>query len=94
MSRRELAQRLGVSVGKTHYCVHALLDKGWLKARNFAQSNRKTSYAYLLTPSGIEEKARLAVSFLERKMAEYDALKLEIESLRQEVGVGASTQKK
>lgn len=92
MSQRELAEELGVSVGKAHYCLHALVDKGWLKVRNFANSNRKTAYAYLLTPAGIDEKARIAVRFLKRKMEEYDALKREIEVLQREFGSGQDTQ--
>ena len=81
-SQRELARELGVSLGKANYCLNALIDKGFVKARNFRRSDNKLAYAYLLTPSGIEEKARVAVAFLRRKMDEYEALKTEIEVLR------------
>ena len=84
MNQRELAQALGVSLGKTNYCLKALLDKGMLKMQNFQSNKRKLAYAYLLTPSGMAEKAALTGRFLQRKMSEYDQLKAEIESLQQE----------
>src|SRR5689334_4625266 len=90
-SQRELAQKLGVSVGKVNYCLKALLDKGLLKISNFRNSKKKLAYAYILTPVGIEEKASVTIRFLRRKMAEYDALSKEIERLSQElVAVGVT----
>lgn len=84
ISQRDLSGRLGISVGKTNYCLSALVDKGLVKINNFRRANNKLAYAYLLTPSGIEEKARVTVSFLQRKMREYAELHEEIEALRQE----------
>ena len=84
MNQRELAEELGVSLGKTNYCLKALLAKGMLKMHNFQSSKRKLAYAYLLTPQGITEKASLTGRFLQRKMDEYVVLKAEIESLKQE----------
>jgi len=86
LSQRELAHELGISVGKINYCVNALLAKGCIKARNFKNSHHKLAYAYLLTPSGIEQKAALTVSFLRRKVAEYEQLQREITELRAEAG--------
>ena len=84
INQRKLAESLGVSLGKTNFCLNALLDKGLVKMENFRTSTRKLNYAYLLTPSGIAEKAALTNRFLKRKMEEYDALKAEIELLEQE----------
>ena len=84
-SQRQLAAALGVSLGKTNYCVKALLEKGWIKAKNFKNSRNKLAYAYLLTPSGIEARTRIAARYLKRKLAEYEALKSEIEQLTAEV---------
>ena len=84
MSQRELAAALGVSLGKTNFCLKALLDKGLLKAQNFHNSKRKLAYAYLLTPAGITEKTSLTGRFLKRKVDEYELLKAEIASLQQE----------
>ena len=84
MNQRDLAAAAGVSLGKTNYCINALLDKGLIKVQNFKSSKRKLAYAYLLTPAGIAEKAALTQRFLARKMEEYDALKAEIEQLKQE----------
>ncbi len=86
MNQRELAQASGVSLGKVNYCLKALLDRGLLKVRNFQGSKRKLAYAYLLTPAGIAEKGGLTSRFLKRKMEEYELLKVEIESLQQEIG--------
>ena len=84
ISQRDLASRLGISVGKANYCLSALVEKGLVKINNFRRANNKLAYAYLLTPRGIEEKTRVTVSFLQRKMREYAELKEEIEALRQE----------
>jgi len=85
ISQRELSRELGISLGKTNYCVKALMDKGWIKARNFKNSQNKLAYSYLLTPKGMREKTNVASQFLKRKLVEYDALQREIESLRKEV---------
>ncbi len=87
MNQRELAEELGVSLGKTNYCLKALLAKGMLKMHNFQSSKRKLAYAYLLTPQGIAEKAALTGRFLQRKMDEYAALRAEIEGLEREQGM-------
>ena len=85
ITQRELAEVLGISLGKTNYCLKALIEKGWIKASNFKNSKNKAAYAYLLTPKGIERKAQITVHFLNRKADEYQALKQEIEQLQQEV---------
>ncbi|MCR4307470.1 MAG: MarR family EPS-associated transcriptional regulator [Candidatus Berkelbacteria bacterium] len=85
VTQRELAKQLGVSLGKTNYCIKALIEKGFIKARNFSNSNKKQAYLYVLTPSGIEAKASITVKFLKRKIQEYATLKAEIEALQQEV---------
>jgi EPS-associated MarR family transcriptional regulator len=82
VSQRELASELGVSLGKANYCIRALIDKGLVKASNFKNSENKRAYFYVLTPRGIEAKAKISVRFLARKMAEYEALRLEIEELK------------
>ena len=85
ITQRELAQQLGISVGGLNYCLKALVEKGWVKMKNFAHSKNKFGYVYVLTPSGIAEKAALTGWFLQRKMNEYVALKAEIEVLKVEV---------
>lgn len=85
MSQRELAEHLGVSLGKVNYCLKALIDKGLIKAGNFKSNPNKRAYAYLLTPKGISEKAIVTLSFLERKMDEYERIKQEIARLKTEV---------
>jgi EPS-associated MarR family transcriptional regulator len=73
-----------MSVGKANYVLRALLTKGFVKIANFRNSAKKRSYAYLLTPEGVAEKAKLTRFFLVRKVAEYDALRVEIERLQVE----------
>ena len=85
MSQRELAEALGVSVGAANYCLKALVEKGWVKLENFQKNPNKLGYLYLLTPMGIAAKAQLTASFLRRKMAEYEALRTEIDQLQAEV---------
>jgi EPS-associated MarR family transcriptional regulator len=85
LTQRELAEKLGVSLGGLNYCLKALMDKGWVKMQNFQNSKNKFKYVYLLTPLGVAEKAALTRRFLDRKMQEYEALKAEIESLHQDV---------
>lgn len=83
-SQRSLAERFGVSLGKVNYCLHALIDKGLVKANNFRRSDNKLAYAYVLTPKGIEEKSRLTQAFLRRKLDEFEALSQEIKALQQD----------
>ena len=85
MNQRDLAAGAGVSLGKTNYCINALLEKGLIKVKSFKSNKRKMAYAYLLTPAGIAEKAVLTQRFLKRKIEEYEALKAEIELLKSEV---------
>ena len=85
LTQRQLAEILGVSLGKTNYLVKSLLDVGWLKLENFRKSDNKMGYIYLLTPMGIAEKAAITRRFLDRKRSEYERLVLEIETLENEV---------
>lgn len=84
-TQRELAAAMGVSLGKANHCINALIEKGMVKTGNFRRRSNRGVYAYLLTPEGVQEKARGTVRFLHRKMAEYDALQGEIAALRREV---------
>ena len=84
ISQRELAKELGISLGKVNYCLKALIEKGWVKANNFRNNQNKKAYIYLLTPRGAEEKSRITVRFLKSKVAEYEALKGEVENLQRE----------
>jgi len=85
MSQREMAKALGISFGGINYCLNALIEKGLVKIYNFNQNQNKFGYAYLLTPAGILEKARLTSSFFKRKLQEYEALKAEIKALKLEI---------
>jgi len=87
LSQRDLAKRLGVSLGKVNYCLNALVEKGSLKIGNFRKSDNKLAYAYLLTPRGIEEKARITMEFLQIKMREFERLKAEIGELQRDANI-------
>ena len=84
ISQRELAGELGISLGRVNYCIQALIEKGLVKANNFRKSKNKKGYAYLLTPRGFEEKAKITVQFLKIKIAEHEALAKEIVGLQEE----------
>jgi len=84
ISQRELAGDLGISLGRVNFCIQALVEKGLVKAKNFRNSKNKAGYAYLLTPKGIEDKAKITVQFLKIKLAEHEALTKEIKNLREE----------
>jgi EPS-associated MarR family transcriptional regulator len=85
MSQRDLSEALGLSLGKTHYVLHSLLDRGLVKAGNFRRSGNKLAYAYVLTPTGLREKLRLTRSFLTRKEAEFEQLRRMIDTLKSEL---------
>jgi EPS-associated MarR family transcriptional regulator len=85
LTQRQLAQALGVSLGKTNYLLKSLIDVGWVKLDNFQKSDNKWGYAYLLTPMGVAEKAAITIRFLKRKKQEYNDLQLEIVQLQQEI---------
>ena len=83
-TQRALSKEMGVSLGKVNYCIKQLTEKGLVKIFNFKQNPNKMGYAYFLTSKGIEEKARLTISFLKRKVIEYESLKKEIDELKLE----------
>ncbi len=85
-TQRELSKEMEVSLGKVNYCIKKLTEKGLIKITNFKQNPNKMGYAYLLTPTGIEEKTRLTFSFLKRKIIEYEILKDEINKLKEDIG--------
>ena len=85
LSQRDLAKALGVSLGKTNYCLRALVEKGLVKVENFRKSGNKLAYAYQLTPRGITDKAKMTRRFLRIKQREFDSLKTEIAELKREV---------
>ena len=85
LTQREIVQEMGISMGKVKYCLSELAKKGFLKIRRFKESKTKIRYLYILTPRGMEEKARLAFSFLKIKISEYEAIKRQIEDLTREI---------
>ena len=85
LSQRELSSRLGLSLGKINFLLKAMIDWGLVKAENFKNSSNKRAYLYLLTPLGMEEKAKTTYRFLKRKIEEYEKLKKEIAQLEKEV---------
>ena len=90
ITQRELAKRLGVSLGGINYCLKALVDMGYLKLSRFKRSQKKLGYAYVLTPAGIRAKSKITAQFLSRKMREHEALIAEIETLKREVEASKS----
>lgn len=85
VSQRDLALELGISLGKVNYCLKALVEKGWVKASNFTKSSNKLGYAYILTPSGVEEKLNVTLRFLKHKLEEHKQIQRDIDELREEV---------
>lgn len=85
ITQRELAEKLGISVGGLNYCLKVLMQKGLVKMKNFANSKNKFGYVYVLTLSGVAEKAAITHRFLQRKVEEYEALKAEIDALKLEI---------
>jgi EPS-associated MarR family transcriptional regulator len=88
-TQRELSARLGISLGKVNFLVNALIQKGLIKAHNFKNSNSKRAYLYYLTPTGLEEKAKITYRFLTKTMKEYERLEEQIRQLRKEVSEAA-----
>lgn len=84
VTQRTLAKEVGINVSSINFCLKALAEKGWIKMVNFSKNPDKLSYAYLLTPIGVAEKAVLTQRFLQRKIAEYERLRGEIEALQSE----------
>ena len=85
ITQRELSSRLGLSLGKVNFLMKSLIEKGFIKANNFKNCQNKIAYLYLLTPRGIEEKAKITYHFLRRKTEEYERLEKEIQDLQKEV---------
>ena len=85
LGQRDMAKRMGISLGKVNYCVSELASKGWIKIIRFKSAKNKIPYTYMLTPKGLEEKARLTLRFLKRKLSEYEEIKKQIRELHHEV---------
>lgn len=85
ISQRELSRQLNVSLGKINFCLNALVEKGCLKVNNFRKSDNKIAYAYLITPKGLEQKAKLTAEFLQIKIKEYEIISKELEELRRDL---------
>ena len=77
-NQRDLAKKLGLSLGKINYCIRALKKKGLIKINNFKKNKRKFNYLYMLTPKGVSEKTRITINFMKQKMKEYDELQSEL----------------
>ncbi len=85
-SQRELAYELGFSLGKLNYCIKALKKKGLVKLKNFQKKKDKINYLqYVVTPKGIAERTKLTISFMKRKMKEYDELKKELDKSNKKI---------
>ena len=82
LAQRALAKQLNFSLGKLNYCLRALKGKGYIKIKNFANNKNKLVYRYLLTPKGIQQKTKLSLIFIKKKMKEYDELKKESEKIK------------
>ncbi|MDC1447518.1 MarR family EPS-associated transcriptional regulator [Candidatus Thioglobus sp.] len=93
LTQRELSREMGVSLGKVNYCMKKLFSKGLIKLNNFSSNPNKVRYVYILTPRGLEEKAKLTIKFLKIKMEEYELLKDEITSLQKDTDKIKSEQK-
>ena len=78
-TQREMANNLGISLGKINFCLNELKKKGYIKFKNFKKNKNKLNYIYILTPIGISKKTKLLINFMQRKMKEYDELKKEVE---------------
>ena len=91
VSQREIAQHLGISLGKVNYILNAFVEKGIVKAKNFKNNKNKRAYAYYLTTEGIKEKAKMTLGFFKRKNDEYDKLKIELQLLEKEVKTSQAT---
>lgn len=89
LTQRQMAVEMGLSLGKFNYCLKELVKKGLVKVERFTSSSNKAGYMYILTPHGIEQKAKITTAFLCRKMQEYEQIKKEISELRQEVQLGS-----
>jgi EPS-associated MarR family transcriptional regulator len=85
LSQRDLSKKLGLSLGKVNYVLNALIDKGLIKAEKFKNSKKKLAYMYILTPKGIKKKMELTYHFLDKKLHEYDVLRIEIEELKKDL---------
>jgi len=85
LSQRQLSMRCNVSLGSIHYCLSALIEKGFIKAKNFKNSKNKLAYSYILTPSGLAHKQKITMEFLKRKQMEFELMKDEIAKLEGEL---------
>ena len=85
LSQREMAKRMGISLGKTNYVLTELAEKGIIKIKRFKSAHNKIPYSYILTPRGLEEKTKITLKFLKRKLSEYEEIKQQVKDIAKEV---------
>ena len=85
IGQQDMAREMGISIGKVNYCITELAKHGLIKIKRFKNAHTKLPYTYLLTPHGMEEKGRITIQFLKRKLEEYDEIKRQIEALARDV---------
>ena len=85
LSQRDMAERIGVSLGKVNFCISELAKRGLIEIIRFKSAKNKMPYTYMLTPRGIQEKAILTVRFLKQKLVEYEEIKHQIRQLASEL---------
>lgn len=85
LGQRDMARKMGISLGKVNYCIAELSKKGFIKVKRFQKAQAKKAYMYTLTPKGIEEKGRITIQFLKRKLREYEEIKQQIDDLTRDI---------
>ena len=85
LGQREMAKKMGISLGKVNYCISELAGKGWIKITRLKSARKKLPYIYMLTPKGLEEKGKLTVRFLKKKLSEYEEIKVQICEIYQDI---------
>lgn len=71
VSQRDLARRLGVSLGLVNSFVKRLVNKGYFKVTTIPRNRLR----YALTPRGMAEKSRLTLDYLRYSVNFYSEIK-------------------
>jgi DNA-binding Lrp family transcriptional regulator len=78
MSQRNLSAATGLNLKKINFCLHKLLEKGYIKFERVRRNPQKLVYLYILTPEGLRAKSQLTYNFIKFTMTHYGKIEEKI----------------
>jgi DNA-binding MarR family transcriptional regulator len=79
VTQRELSRQTGLNLKKVNFCLHKLLEKGYVKFQRALHNPDKRVYLYIVTPAGLKAKSELTYRFLKLTLAFYNQVESRVQ---------------